>query len=131
MAEAAVEAVAMAEMAMAVGAQMTALAVVVAIKGGVEEAAVAMAARGAATRGVAAVVVATGSDHGRRRSNFRWDHLNSKGGDVLDKCKLDDGSRNVDSIMDGLSWKLLQKFREISNFLSFCQNEDEKSIFWI
>ena len=41
-----------------------------------------------------------GNDHGRRRSNFRWDHVTSKGGAALDKCKLEDGSWNVDSIMD-------------------------------
>ena len=42
-----------------------------------------------------------GNDHGRRRSNFRWSHVNSKGGAALDDCKLSDGSWNVDAIFDG------------------------------
>ena len=42
-----------------------------------------------------------GNDHGRKRSNFRWDHVTSKGGAALDKCKLEDGSWNVGSILDG------------------------------
>ena len=49
----------MATVAMAMGAQVTALAVVVAIKGAVEEDAAAMAARGVAEWAVTVVVVAT------------------------------------------------------------------------
>ena len=36
-----------------------------------------------------------GNGHGRRRTDFRWDRVNSKGGTALDKCKLDDGSWNL------------------------------------
>ena len=90
------EAVAMATVAMATGAQVTALAVAVAIRGTVEEAAAAVA--GAAEGAVAAVVVETPWPQALQ---FLWDHANSKGGAALDKCKLEDGSWNVDSIMDG------------------------------
>ena len=50
---------------------MMALAVAVATMGAMEEAGAMVATRAVAMGAVAAVVVATSNDHGRRRSNFR------------------------------------------------------------
>ena len=75
------------------------------------------------------------------RSNFRWDQVNSKGCAALEKCKLNDGSWNVESIMDGrydveamrqthiakmyypeeVAWKALELFERRKVFLN-CMN---------
>ena len=71
------------------------------------EATAAVAAQGAAVVVVATLVVATVTTD--------RDDANSKGGASLDKCRLEDGSSSLDSIMDGQYDREIRRQNHICN----------------